>query len=53
MNPSIPFNLVKIGELFRYNGNDYAKHSTRTAKMLDTGWAFYFKQAEQVHIVKW
>jgi hypothetical protein len=53
MNPSIPFNLVKIGELFRYNGNDYAKQSTRTAMLLDNCRPFYFKQTEQVHIVKW
>lgn len=35
--------------LFRYNGNDYIKQSSRTARMLSNGRVFYFRQADVVH----
>jgi len=47
------FNEVRIGRLFRCNGNDYFKQSTRTARMLCNGRVFYFKQIETVHPIAW
>jgi len=37
------------GRLFRYNGNDYIKQSTRTAKMLSNSRVFYFKVNDVIH----
>lgn len=31
---NVTFKLVRIGELFKLNGNTYVKKSTRTAKMI-------------------
>jgi hypothetical protein len=41
------------GRMFRVNGNDWIKQSTRTARMLSTGRVFYFGQKEVVHPVSW
>jgi len=43
------FNELRIGRLFHCNGQDYMKQSSRTAKMLSTGKAFYFKKNELVY----
>jgi len=42
----VTFRLVRIGELFSNNGNDYIKKSTRTALMLNASRTFYFGQQE-------
>ena len=47
------FAEMKIGRLFRLNGNDYVKQSTRTARMLSNGRVFYIGQKEVVHPVAW
>jgi hypothetical protein len=43
------FKEMRVGRLFRCNGNDYVKQSTRTARMLSTGRVFYFGQGEIIH----
>jgi hypothetical protein len=43
------FKEARVGSLFRCNGNDYHKQSTRTARMLSTGLVFYFRKNEVVH----
>jgi len=43
------FNELPVGRLFRCNGNDYFKQSTRTARMLANGRVFYFGQNEKIH----
>lgn len=43
------FAVFPIGRLFRCNGNDYVKLSTRTARMLSNGRIFYFSKGEMVH----
>lgn len=35
--------------MFRLNGNNYIKQSTRTARMLSNGRVFYIGQKEVVH----
>lgn len=50
---SLEFAEVRIGRMFHVNGNDYVKQSSRTARMLSNGRAFYFGQKEVVHIVAW
>lgn len=47
------FNEVRVGRLFRYNGNDFCKQSTRTARLLMNGRVFYFAQKEVVHPIAW
>jgi hypothetical protein len=44
---------ISIGKLFHYNGNDYIKQSTRTARMLSNGRIFYFAKSEYVHRIAW
>ena len=39
--------------MFRLNGNDYIKQSTRTARMLSNGRVFYIGQKEVVHPIAW
>jgi hypothetical protein len=46
---SLEFSSLRVGRLFRCNGNDYHKQSTRTARMLCNGRVFYFGQGEIVH----
>ena len=53
MNPSTSFQQVDIGRMFHFNGNDYVKQSTRTARMLSNGRVFYIGQKDRVHIVAW
>ena len=43
------FNELPVGRLFRCNGNDYRKQSTRTARMLANGRVFYFGRNETIH----
>jgi hypothetical protein len=43
------FAEFRIGRLFHCNGNDYIKQSTRTARMLSNGRAFYFGKKEIIH----
>lgn len=50
---SYEFCEIRIGRLFRVNGNDYVKQSTRTARMLSNGKVFYFKKNEVVHPIAW
>ena len=44
---------LAVGRMFRMNGNDYIKQSTRTARMLSTGRVFYIGKREVVHPVSW
>jgi hypothetical protein len=39
--------------MFRFNGNDYVKQSSRTARMLSNGRVFYIRQIEVVHPISW
>ena len=34
---NVTFRMVRIGELFKMNGNTYVKQSTRTARMIGMG----------------
>lgn len=43
------FSEARVGSLFRCNGNDYHKQSTRTARMLSNGRVFYFRKQDVVH----
>lgn len=43
------FVFLDKGRLFRYNGNDYVKQSSRTARMLSNGRVFYFQVNCSVH----
>jgi len=47
------FNEIQVGKLFRMNGNDYVKQSTRTARMLSNSRVFYIGQCEVVHPIAW
>lgn len=44
----VDFFALPIGRLFHFNGNDYIKQSTRTARMLSNGRVFYFAQSEYI-----
>ena len=46
-----PFKEVLVQRLFRFNGNDYVKNSTRTARMLSNGRIFYIGQQDLVHLI--
>ena len=50
---STTFEDLRIGRLFRMNGNDYMKQSTRTAKMLCNGRTFYIGKTYVVHPFAW
>ena len=50
---SMEFKEVRVGRMFHCNGNDYVKQSSRTARMLSNGRAFYFGQKEVVHPAAW
>lgn len=50
---STTFAALPIGRFFSLNGSDYMKQSTRTAKLLANGRAFYFSQTEVVHPFAW
>ena len=47
------FESFRIGRLFHFNGNDYVKQSTRTARMLSNGRVFYFSKTENIHQIAW
>lgn len=47
------FSELRIGRMFHCNGNDYVKQSSRTARMLSNGRAFYFRQTEVVTLANW
>ena len=47
------FQELAVKRLFRLNGNDYIKQSTRTARMLSNGRVFYIGQRETVHPIAW
>lgn len=40
----ITFRVVRLNELFTYNGNLYQKVSTRTARLIENGRVFYIEQ---------
>ncbi len=50
---SLAFNELRVRRLFRFNGNDYIKNSSRTARMLCNGRIFYIGQADIVHPIAW
>jgi len=50
---SLAFNELRVKRLFRFNGEDYQKNSTRTARMLSTGRIFYIGQRDVVHPIAW
>ena len=43
----IPFYNIREGVKFFYNGNEYRKQSTRTARMLENNRVFYFGMADE------
>ena len=43
------FESFRIGRLFHFNGRDFIKQSTRTARMLDNSRIFYFGKKEIIH----
>lgn len=47
------FVFLDVGRMFRLNGNDYVKQSTRTARMLSNGRVFYIGKNEVVHPIAW
>lgn len=53
MNPektmSRMFWELAVNRMFRLNGNDFVKQSTRTARMLSNGRVFYIGKKEVVH----
>lgn len=44
---------LPIKRMFRLNGNDYIKQSSRTARMLSNGRVFYIGQREVIHPIAW
>ena len=50
---SLEFNELRVKRLFRFNGEDYVKNSTRTARMLSNGRIFYIGQKDVVHPIAW
>ena len=46
------FAEVKIESFFHFNGNDYFKQSTRTARMLKSNRVFYFSKKEYVRCLQ-
>ena len=44
---------LSVKRMFRLNGNDYIKQSSRTARMLSNGRVFYIGQKEVVHPIAW
>ena len=53
MNAKLEFREVFIGRLFHFNGNDYIKMSSRTARMLNNGRTFYIGKDEFVHYISY
>ena len=50
---SVYFNELRVKRMFRFNGNDFVKNSTRTARMLSNGRIFYLGQKDVVHPIAW
>lgn len=50
---STAFKDLALGRMFRLNGNDYVKQSTRTARNINFDRVFYIGQKEVVHPVAW
>ena len=50
---SVYFKELRVQRLFRFNGNDFVKNSTRTARMLSNGRIFYIGQKDVVHPIAW
>ena len=50
---SLAFNELRVKRLFRFNGEDYQKNSSRTARMLSNGRIFYIGQTDVVHPIAW
>ena len=49
----IDFKDLRVGRMFHYNGNDYFKQSSRTARLLAYDRVFYFRMNDYVHPVAW
>ena len=49
----LAFSELRTGRLFHFNGCDYIKQSTRTARMLDTGRIFYISKGDRVFPIAW
>ena len=49
---TIPFHNIRKGITFFYNGNEYRKQSTRTARMIHNSRVFYFGMNDscKIHI---
>jgi hypothetical protein len=47
------FDEIRIGSMFRFNGSDYRKQSTRTARNLNYDRVFYFGNKEVIHPIAW
>ncbi len=47
------FSEMQIGKCFHFNGNDYEKRSTRTARMLCNGRTFYIGKSDIVYPIQW
>ena len=48
------FKDLRIGQMFHFDGEDYVKQSTRTARRLISGLTVYMGQKEgPVHRVAW
>lgn len=50
---SMAFWELAKNRMFRFNGNDYVKQSSRTARMLSNGRVFYIGQKDIVHPISW
>ena len=50
---SLEFAELGVKRLFRFNGEDYQKNSSRTARMLSNGRIFYIGQTDVVHPIAW
>ena len=53
MHPTWQFQDFRVGVLFRFDGEDYCKQSSRTARQLSTGRAVYIKQHQLIHRIAW
>ena len=50
---SLEFQELRVGRMFHFNGNDYLKQSSRTARLLAYDRVFYFRKTEVVHPAAW
>jgi hypothetical protein len=49
MYPKWQFQDFRVGVLFHFDGEDYCKQSSRTARQLSTGRTVYIKQLQLIH----